>query len=51
VAERGVLRQRTAIEGRGAREPIVGNRRDDATDAVDRRVAFIPQACRAMATR
>jgi outer membrane protein OmpA-like peptidoglycan-associated protein len=51
VAERGVLRQRTATEGRGAREPIVGNRRDDATDAVDRRVAFIPQACRAMATR
>ncbi|WP_431267154.1 OmpA family protein [Dankookia sp. P2] len=51
VAEQGALRQRTATEGRGAREPIVGNKRDDATDAVDRRVAFLPQSCRAMATR
>lgn len=51
VAQQAALRQRTATEGRGAREPIVGNRRDDATDAVDRRVAFIPQACPAVATR
>jgi len=51
VAEQGTLRQRVATEGRGAREPIVGNRRDDATDAIDRRVAFIPQSCPAVATR
>ncbi len=42
------LDRRTAAEGRGSREPIVGTGRDDASDALDRRVEFTPKACRAV---
>lgn len=39
------LRSRIEVRGVGAREPIVGTGRDDATDALDRRVDFQPVAC------
>ncbi|WP_159992481.1 OmpA family protein [Roseomonas sp. 18066] len=39
------LRTRTSASGVGASEPLVGSGRDDATDALDRRVEFQPQAC------
>lgn len=39
------LRRRIEVRGVGAREPIVGTGRDDATDALDRRVDFQPIGC------
>jgi outer membrane protein OmpA-like peptidoglycan-associated protein len=39
------LRSRIEVRGVGAREPIVGTGRDDATDVLDRRVEFQPIAC------
>ncbi len=39
------LHGRIEIEGNGARDPIVGSGRDDATDVLDRRVDFQPIAC------
>ncbi len=39
------LRGRIEVRGVGAREPIVGTGRDDATDVLDRRVDFQPVAC------
>ncbi len=39
------LRQRTIARGVGSRENIVGTGRDDASDALDRRVEFKPLAC------
>ena len=39
------LRQRTIAYGVGSRATLVGNGRDDATDAIDRRVVFIVTAC------
>ena len=40
-----VLQARTEARGRGAREPLIGTGRDDATDVLDRRVEFEPRAC------
>ncbi len=40
-----VLQIRTEARGRGAREPIVGNGRDNASDLLDRRVEFEPRPC------
>jgi outer membrane protein OmpA-like peptidoglycan-associated protein len=40
------LRQRTAVQGEGARNAIVGNGRDDETDVLDRRVDFQLESCR-----
>ncbi len=39
------LKQRTIARGVGSRENIVGTGRDDASDALDRRVEFKPLAC------
>jgi outer membrane protein OmpA-like peptidoglycan-associated protein len=39
------LRSRIDVRGVGAREPIVGTGRDDATDVLDRRVEFQPVGC------
>ena len=40
-----VLRIRTEARGRGSSEPLVGTGKDDASDVLDRRVEFEPQAC------
>ena len=40
-----VLRARTEARGRGARDPLVGTGRDNASDVLDRRVEFEPRAC------
>lgn len=45
VRRASVLGPRTEARGRGSREPLVGNGRDDATDVLDRRVEFEPLAC------
>ena len=45
VAERPPIRERSRAEGLGARQPIVGNGADDASDALDRRVEFRPLPC------
>lgn len=42
------LSQRTAAKGLGSREPIIGTGADDASDALDRRVEFMPQPCGAI---
>lgn len=47
VAERPALRPRTVAEGVGASQPLIGTGTDDATDALDRRVSFAPEACAA----
>jgi tetratricopeptide (TPR) repeat protein len=43
------LARRTAAKGAGSRDPIIGTGSDDASDALDRRVEFAPQACGAVA--
>jgi outer membrane protein OmpA-like peptidoglycan-associated protein len=45
VVQEPVLAVRTEAEGVGEREPIIGTGTNDATDALDRRVEFQPQAC------
>lgn len=45
VAERPALRPRIEAEGVGASQPLIGTGTDDATDALDRRVSFAPEAC------
>ena len=40
-----VLQARTEVRGRGARDPLVGTGKDNASDVLDRRVEFEPQAC------
>lgn len=40
-----VLQARTEARGRGASEPLVGTGKDNASDVLDRRVEFEPQAC------
>ena len=42
------LARRTAAKGAGSRAPIIGTGADDASDALDRRVEFAPQACGAV---
>lgn len=42
---RPALRPRTTAAGAGASQPLIGTGTDDATDALDRRVSFTPQAC------
>lgn len=42
------LEGRTQALGRGSREPLVGTGRDDASDALDRRVEFDPRPCATM---
>ncbi len=39
------LRTRTEARGRGAKEPLVGTGKDNASDLLDRRVEFEPRAC------
>ncbi|MFO1024952.1 MAG: OmpA family protein [Acetobacteraceae bacterium] len=52
VAARPALSTRLSVEGNGARDPIVGTGRDDATDVLDRRVDFQLRTCGArLATR
>jgi len=50
VRNSAALRRQTSIRGVGAREPIIANGRDDASDALDRRVEFQPLPCRQMAS-
>jgi outer membrane protein OmpA-like peptidoglycan-associated protein len=45
VQDAMVLRTRTEARGRGAREPLVGTGKDNASDVLDRRVEFEPRAC------
>ena len=45
VLRAAVLRARTEARGRGARDPLVGTGKDNASDVLDRRVEFEPQAC------
>ena len=45
VRRAAVLRARTEARGRGARDPLVGTGKDNASDVLDRRVEFEPQAC------
>ncbi len=46
IVERAmVLQARTEARGRGAREPLVGTGKDNASDVLDRRVEFEPKAC------
>lgn len=45
VRDATVLQTRTEARGRGATEPLVGTGKDDASDVLDRRVEFEPQAC------
>lgn len=45
VAQRPSLQARTTAIGVGATSPLVGTGRDDATDALDRRVEFNPERC------
>ncbi len=40
-----VMQARTEARGRGASEPLVGTGKDNASDVLDRRVEFEPQAC------
>lgn len=47
VGQRPVLRSRLVAEGVGARDPLVGSGKDDASDLLDRRVDFKPRACAA----
>ncbi|MDN3567674.1 OmpA family protein [Paeniroseomonas aquatica] len=46
VGEQPGLGARLKTEGFGASRPLVGTGRDDATDALDRRVEFEPRECR-----
>jgi hypothetical protein len=48
VREARPLERRVAAKGVGSREPIVGTGVDDASDALDRRVEFLPRACGAV---
>jgi outer membrane protein OmpA-like peptidoglycan-associated protein len=50
VRNSAALRRQTSVRGVGAREPIIANGRDDASDALDRRVEFQPLPCRQMAS-
>jgi outer membrane protein OmpA-like peptidoglycan-associated protein len=43
------LARRTTAKGLGSSEPIIGTGADDASDALDRRVEFVPQPCGAVA--
>jgi outer membrane protein OmpA-like peptidoglycan-associated protein len=45
VAVRSTLRPRTRADGLGEANPLIGTGKDDATDALDRRVEFTPEAC------
>ena len=45
VRRAAVLQARTEARGRGARDPLVGTGKDNASDVLDRRVEFEPQAC------
>ncbi|MFC3126622.1 OmpA family protein [Pseudoroseomonas globiformis] len=45
VEQRPVLAQRTEAQGLGASMPLIGTGTDDLTDALDRRVEFITEAC------
>lgn len=42
------LARRTAANGAGSRDPIIGTGADDASDALDRRVEFAPRGCGAV---
>lgn len=46
LADQPGLGPRLRTEGFGAARPLVGTGRDDATDALDRRVEFEPRECR-----
>ena len=45
IGESGALSSRTDAEGRGSSELLVGSGRDDASDALDRRVEFETRSC------
>jgi tetratricopeptide (TPR) repeat protein len=45
IAVSPTLRQRLSVRGDGARNPIIGNGRDDETDVLDRRVEFQVEPC------
>ena len=47
IGQRPILRSRLEAEGVGARQPLVGSGKDDASDLLDRRVDFKPQSCAA----
>jgi outer membrane protein OmpA-like peptidoglycan-associated protein len=47
IGQRSVLRSRLVAEGVGARDPLVGSGKDDASDLLDRRVDFKARSCTA----
>lgn len=47
IGQRPILRSRLVSEGVGAREPLVGTGKDDASDLLDRRVDFKARSCTA----
>ena len=48
ISRASKLRERTNATGRGSREILVGNGRDDVTDLLDRRVEFEPHPCQTL---